>query len=207
MCNCWYLPKYQVFGFSSKSRVSRYGSEDSKSKRISNLHYWFKSYNNLNNVFCKWFISAFFSKRWPSVEMSKCPSVCVFVRVFVCVFTFEVPFKRLFAPTQKSTVKSKIQEEFDYKTLQKLQNAAQRTSYRLSRCQNVLTKKTLLKFFLHILKFVSFQVFHNLSFITSSFFLLFSLEFDFCHHLSFVTTWILSQFELSQFEFCHIELL
>ena len=32
--------------------VGRYGSKDSKSKRISELHDWLKIYDNFNNVSC-----------------------------------------------------------------------------------------------------------------------------------------------------------
>ena len=66
------------------------------------------------------------------------------------------------------------------KTLRELQNAAQRTSNRLSRCQNVLTKRRHKCLFFYKLKFVKFQVWS---------------QFEFCHNQSFVTNWVL--------DFCH----
>ena len=78
-----------------------------------------------------------------------------------------------------------------YKTSRESQNATQRTSLQLSRCQNVFTKILFLKFFLllFILRFFSYFKFcHNLNFWVF-------LQFEF---LSFVTIWV-----LSQLEFCH----
>ena len=108
--------------------------------------------------------------------------------------------------------------------MQEPQNAAQRTSHWLSKCQNVLTKWPFFNSFSHKLRFViiwvlsqfdflkfyhnlSFWVCHNLSFWVLS-------KFEFCHILSywvwsqfefwsFVTNWVLSFITVWVVEFCH----
>ena len=83
------------------------------------------------------------------------------------------------------------------KTLRELQNAAQRTSYRLLRCQNVLIKRTLAQCFFW---FVIISVLSNLSFVTV-------WDFGVLSQLSFITTQVfqfhpnLSFSVSSQFEF------
>ena len=106
--------------------------------------------------------------------------------------------------------------------------AAQRTSYRMSRCQNVPTKRPSLSIFCHKLRFVKIEVwsqFEFLSFVKNFVFfnlviiwifcvkkkILISLSqieflsfvtirvFEFGHNLSFATIWVLSQFEFCQY--------
>ena len=92
------------------------------------------------------------------------------------------------------------------KIMPELQNAAQKTFYRLSRCQNVLTKRPyLICFSSQKLRFVIFQV---LSLFEKSFVIVWVFEFchilslviflviEFCHNLSF---WFLSHFEFLSF--------
>ena len=97
------------------------------------------------------------------------------------------------------------------KTSQKSQNAAERTSHRLSRCQNVPTKIPFYIFFsLTIYVFLVLSYFEFLSFATIwflsywVFFFIFSFpcrflsNLDFCQNWTFVTVWV-----LWQLEFCH----
>ena len=77
------------------------------------------------------------------------------------------------------------------KTLPELQNAAQRTSHRLSWWKNVITKRPFLSCFLHKLRFVIFHVLSQFEFL--SFVIIFI--FELCHNLSFVIIWVV--------QFCH----
>ena len=76
------------------------------------------------------------------------------------------------------------------KNIARLQNAAQSTSHRLSRCQVVLTKRL-------------FKVLSDIDLSEFEFFSCQNLSFEFCQSLSFgfLTNWVLSQFD---FFSCHI---
>ena len=138
-----------------------------------------------------------------------------FIYIYIVGLTIQTVIKFL---TTVAIVTVVILVIVDIKTLGESQNAAQRTSHRLSRFQNLLLKDPFKVCSLLELRFVIFKVLSQLE--CMSFFQNLSSQvlsqFEFYHILSFfllLTIWVLSYFEcchivnfviwvLSQFEFC-----